>query len=164
MSPRVWIVLGGLLAASGLGWALTTRMGWRRALARNRAGCEPDAGVMGKFETAVRNQLYHALALVVVGIVACRRLCVVQSDRWADFFGRHRFRGTLYYSRAARGCTSIPGSIVPSGGLGMDCGWMLVRRVAGGLISDVATKEGPARSCTSVATHAGRGGGSIRRG
>jgi len=82
------------------------------------------------FETAVRYQMIHALALLAVGIAAARwpeRGWTLAA--WAFTAGVLVFSGTLYLL-ALTGIGWL-GAITPIGGLCLMAGWALVIRAAG---------------------------------
>ena len=88
MSERGWIVVGALLA----GTAVALGAMGAHAL---KGKLEPEQ--MLNFETAVRYQMYHSLALILVGIVAARgtTTCLTASG-WLFLGGILLFSGGLY--------------------------------------------------------------------
>jgi len=74
------------------------------------------------FETAARYQMYHALALLAVGIMSGIRPC-----RWLKFAGAAFFAGTVVFSGSlyALSLTGVRGwgAVTPFGGLGFLVGW-----------------------------------------
>jgi uncharacterized membrane protein YgdD (TMEM256/DUF423 family) len=80
-----------------------------------------DAGSMSAFETAVRYQLVHSLAL----LVSSQRSPQPPAARWAGFafaFGILLFSGSLY--ALALGAPRGLGMITPFGGLAFIAGWI----------------------------------------
>jgi uncharacterized membrane protein YgdD (TMEM256/DUF423 family) len=81
-----------------------------------------ETGQAANFETAVRYQMYHALALVLVGALAQRR-----AERWLTVAGWCFFLGTLGFSGVlyALVFTQVRtlGAIVPIGGVLLIVGW-----------------------------------------
>ena len=81
-----------------------------------------DGGALRTFETAARFQMYHALALLAVGILAMR-----WHTRWLTastiFFtlGVLLFSGSLYI--LALSGIGIFGAIAPIGGVSLMAGW-----------------------------------------
>ena len=81
-----------------------------------------DAGALRTFETATRFQMYHALALLAVGLLAMR-----WQTRWliaaAILFtlGTILFSGSLYI--LALSGIGIFGAIAPVGGVCLMAGW-----------------------------------------
>ena len=84
-----------------------------------------DAYGLGIFETAARYQMYHALALLGIGVLAAREDF---SSRWlgasALLFGAGilLFSGSLY--GLALGAPRWTGMITPIGGLLLMAGWL----------------------------------------
>lgn len=75
------------------------------------------------WETAARYQLFHALALVLLGILQQQRP-VGAAAGWSFLLGSALFSGTLY--AMAVGAPRWLGAITPIGGLGMMLGWLLL--------------------------------------
>ena len=110
-------VLGGLAVALGAfgAHALSSRL---------------SEGLLGTFETAVRYQFYHALALVVV-VVAINRwpgsnLAVIAG--WLFVAGIAVFSGSLYLL-VASGMRWL-GAVTPIGGVAFIAGWICLALVA----------------------------------
>jgi len=111
-----WIGLGSLLAGLAVAFgafgahALKSRM-------------TPE--YLAVFETAVRYHMYHALALIAVGLVAVR----IESTplKWAGslfFAGILLFSGSLY-ALTITGNRAL-GMITPAGGAALILGWCLL--------------------------------------
>jgi uncharacterized membrane protein YgdD (TMEM256/DUF423 family) len=80
------------------------------------------SGMLAVFDTGVRYQLVHALALVAVGILADRRQSrLVAAAGWCFTGGIVLFSGSLYLL-ALTDTTSF-GFITPFGGLLLLAGW-----------------------------------------
>lgn len=83
-----------------------------------------DTGMLGVFETAVRYQMYHALALCLVGWIGDRhptlRLAVVG---WLFTIGIVLFSGSLYLLSLS-GIRWV-GALTPLGGAAFMVGWAL---------------------------------------
>jgi uncharacterized membrane protein YgdD (TMEM256/DUF423 family) len=74
------------------------------------------------FETAVRYQMYHALALVLLGILAERRsTTALRVAAWCFVTGVVLFCGALYGVALAR--ISQLGMVAPIGGALLIAGW-----------------------------------------
>ncbi len=88
-----------------------------------------ETGQAANFETAVRYQMYHALALVLVGVLAQRR-----SERWLTIAGWCFVLGTLGFSGVlyALVFTQVRtlGAIVPIGGVLLIMGWAALAMAA----------------------------------
>ena len=115
-SGRVWIALGafiGLLAV--LAGAVATH-----AL---RGTLEPDD--LRTFETAVRFQMYHALALLATGLIAMRWTSAwVNLAGWLFIAGVVLFSGSLYI--LALSGIGVFGAIAPLGGGSLMAAWALL--------------------------------------
>jgi len=80
------------------------------------------ADALRTFETAARFQMYHALALLAVGIVSMRwqtRILTVSATLFT--LGTILFSGSLYI--LALSGISIFGAIAPIGGISLMAGW-----------------------------------------
>ena len=81
-----------------------------------------DAGALRTFETAARFQMYHALALLAVGILSMRLQTRVLTVSAAIFaLGILLFSGSLYI--LALSGIGIFGAIAPIGGVSLMAGW-----------------------------------------
>lgn len=116
--PRLWLVsgavLGGIAVAAGSFGAHGLR------------GMLEASGQSANWETAVRYCLYHALALVLVGVLAgwpqtptARGLLAVAG--WAFLSGTLVFSGCL--AALAVSGVKILGAVVPIGGVLLLIGW-----------------------------------------
>ena len=80
-------------------------------------------GDLAIFETAVRYQMYHALALVAAGWVAGRWPGpAAHAAGWLFFVGTLVFSGTLYLL-VLTGARWL-GAVTPIGGVAMLAGWL----------------------------------------
>jgi uncharacterized membrane protein YgdD (TMEM256/DUF423 family) len=116
MSGWIWIrigaILGGLAVAAGAFGA----HGLRDRL---------DARNLEIFETASRYQMYHALALVAVGLLAAPgdvRSTSIQVAGWGFLIGTIVFSGSLY--ALALTDQRWLGAITPIGGVAFLVGWV----------------------------------------
>ena len=87
------------------------------------------AGRMDTFETAVKYQFYHALALVLVGILM-QQLSNPAALKYLNWSGSSFLLGVLIFSGSLyvlclTGVTWL-GAITPLGGLFMIAGWALL--------------------------------------
>jgi uncharacterized membrane protein YgdD (TMEM256/DUF423 family) len=81
--------------------------------------------MLAAFETAVRYQMYHALAIVMVALMLGRfDGWMFRAAGWAFTLGIVLFSGSLYLL-ALTGVTSL-GAITPIGGLAFLIGWGLL--------------------------------------
>ncbi|MGQ0703073.1 MAG: DUF423 domain-containing protein [Gemmatimonadales bacterium] len=86
-----------------------------------RGALSPDA--LASWETAARYQMYHALALILVGILAARRPTqTLRVAGWLFVSGVVLFSGSLY-SLALTGQLWF-GAITPLGGAAFIAGWV----------------------------------------
>lgn len=75
------------------------------------------------FETGARYQMYHALALLAVGLVASRWPSgIINSAGWLFVAGTLFFTGSLY-AMAVTGVRAL-GAITPIGGVCLIAGWV----------------------------------------
>jgi uncharacterized membrane protein YgdD (TMEM256/DUF423 family) len=81
---------------------------------------EPRALVI--FETAARYQMYHALAMILAGLLAARGTSGAATAGWIFQVGIAIFSGTLY--ALALTDVRILGAITPLGGLALLAGWL----------------------------------------
>ena len=92
-----------------------------------RTRLSPD--MLAVFETGVRYQMYHALALLLVAAAAARfGGWMVTAAGWFFTAGIVLFSGSLY-ALALTGVTTL-GAITPIGGLAFLIGWALLANVA----------------------------------
>lgn len=114
MSPRSWLVLGALLGGLGVIIGALGAHGLKDKLVE--LGREAD------YETAVRYQMYHAIALVAVGLLGAQgRTVSLQVAGWCFLLGVLIFSGLLY-ALIFTGQRWL-GAIVPIGGTLMIVGW-----------------------------------------
>jgi len=119
MNPRAWILLGCVWAALGVVCGAFGAHALKETL-------QPEQLVT--WETAVRYQLVHALALVLFGLFGER-------TTGKDFPGVLLFLGSLCFSGSLYALcfgflTSLMGPITPLGGLLMILGWIGFAREA----------------------------------
>ena len=88
-----------------------------------RGRLSPD--MLAVFETGVRYQMYHALAVLIVALAAARfDGWLVRAAGWSFILGIVLFSGSLYVL-ALTGVTKL-GMITPLGGLAFLVGWTLL--------------------------------------
>jgi len=81
-----------------------------------------DPAMLAAFETGVRYQMYHSLALLAVGLAAsCRESPWLDRAGWLFLAGIVVFSGSLYVMTLT-GMRWL-GAIVPLGGLAFILGW-----------------------------------------
>lgn len=119
MTSRLAATLGALLA----GVAVALGAFGAHAL---RARLEPrDLEI---FETAVRYQMYHALALLAVAWLISRQAPGAGAAGWSFVVGVALFSGSLYLM-VATGHRWL-GAVTPLGGVAFLAGWLLLARAA----------------------------------
>jgi uncharacterized membrane protein YgdD (TMEM256/DUF423 family) len=90
--------------------------------------------MLAVFETGVRYQMYHTLALLFVAVAAARfDGWLVNGAGWAFTIGIIVFSGSLYALALTR--VTILGAITPLGGLAFLVGWALLAATAMTLIA-----------------------------
>jgi uncharacterized membrane protein YgdD (TMEM256/DUF423 family) len=77
--------------------------------------------MLAVFETGVRYQMYHALALLITSVLAARTGWLVATAGWSFAIGIVLFSGSLY-ALALSGVT-ILGAVTPLGGVAFLIGW-----------------------------------------
>jgi uncharacterized membrane protein YgdD (TMEM256/DUF423 family) len=114
MNSKIITVLGALFGA------LSVMIGAFGAHALK--GILETNGRLDTFETGVKYQFYHSLALIMVGILAQRQDLKLASVAWFFIIGILVFSGSLYILSL----TGIKwlGAITPIGGLAMIIGWL----------------------------------------
>jgi uncharacterized membrane protein YgdD (TMEM256/DUF423 family) len=114
---RSFLLIGAIAGLIGVGCGAFGAHGLRGRLS-------PE--MLGVFETAVRYQMYHALALLVTAAAIGRlgevRLLVIAG--WSFTAGIVLFSGSLY-ALALTGVATL-GAVTPIGGLAFLVGWALL--------------------------------------
>lgn len=123
-SFNIWLILGSLLGGTAVACGAFGAHGLEIRLAKDGAFSEADQQrLLEVWETAARYQMYHALALLAVGLVG-----VWQGSKAIFFAGAAMTLGTVIFS----GCLYALvlsgqkwlGGIVPIGGALMIAGWI----------------------------------------
>jgi len=123
VAGRGWIAAGSITAALGVAIGAFGAHGLEAALKSLLGETVDVAAKSATFETAVRYQMYHALGMIVAGLIAGRGRNVPASIAgWLFLFGVAVFSGLLY--ALVFGGPSILGAIVPIGGGAMIAGWI----------------------------------------
>jgi uncharacterized membrane protein YgdD (TMEM256/DUF423 family) len=111
---RVFFALGSVAAFVGVALGAFAAHGLQTRLG---------ADMLATFETAVRYQMYHALALLAVGWAHTRwPSAVLTAGGWLFFAGVLLFSGSLY-ALSLSGVRWL-GAITPLGGLAFLAGWL----------------------------------------
>jgi uncharacterized membrane protein YgdD (TMEM256/DUF423 family) len=133
--PRIWLLIAGLLGASGVGLGAYQAHGLEKMLARRELSREVIERRLDNCDTAAKYQLFHALALLGIASLDGRR-----PSRWlkvsASLFtaGVVAFSGGLYLIVFAG--TAVHWAIVPTGGLLLILGWMALAATAASRASE----------------------------
>ena len=90
------------------------------------------ADFLAIFETGARYQMYHALALVLAGVLAANRSesKALGAAGWLFVTGTVLFSGSLY-ALSLSGIRSL-GAITPLGGVAFLCGWIALAMAGAG--------------------------------
>ena len=127
MSAHHWIAIGAIFGALGVALGAFGAHGLEKQLAA--LGYEGDDLVhrLANHDTAVRYQLWHALALVLTGLaLAARPSPWWQASGWAFLVGILIFSGLLYALVLTGPTWRWLGAIVPLGGVSLIVGWVLL--------------------------------------
>jgi uncharacterized membrane protein YgdD (TMEM256/DUF423 family) len=127
MSPARWIAIGAILGAIGVALGAYGAHGLEKQLATWSYAGEDLAKRLANHETAVRYQMWHALAIVLVGLA----LTIRPNGWWnasavAFLFGTLVFSGFLYALVVVGPNLRWFGAIVPFGGVSLIAGWVLL--------------------------------------
>ena len=122
MAGRYWMACGAVLAALGVGLGAIGAHVLKERLSADQ---------LVTYETGVRYHMYHALALIVVGLVIERHTSsLLQASAVAMFLGIVLFSGGIYAWLASAIKPFV--HVVPIGGLALIVGWLLL---AAGLLA-----------------------------
>jgi uncharacterized membrane protein YgdD (TMEM256/DUF423 family) len=123
MNPKLWLILAGLLGAVGVTLGAFGAHGLPGWLANQGLDAAEVDKRMHNWEVGVRYQMYHALALAVVALLALRHNTASLSAAGFCFvLGVLIFSGLLYVLVVTG--VKILGAIVPIGGVLMIVGWL----------------------------------------
>jgi uncharacterized membrane protein YgdD (TMEM256/DUF423 family) len=127
MRPGVWLAIGALSAALAVAMGAFGAHGLRGSTqASVSQGTLSEAERQRRletFDTAARYQMYHALGLLVVGLLASSRPSLgVSIAGWAFVVGTLLFSGSLY--ALVLSGIKVLGAITPFGGAAMIVGWV----------------------------------------
>ncbi|GAB2451101.1 membrane protein [Hymenobacter qilianensis] len=116
MTARLILQIAALLGALGVGIGAFGAHGLRKML--------EETGRFDTFETAVRYQFFHTLALLAVGILLAMRPDIrgLSLTAWLFLGGILLFSGSLY-TLCFTGITKM-GAVAPIGGLLLIAGWL----------------------------------------
>ncbi len=117
---RIFLMFGAIAGATGVAAGAFGAHALRDKL-------EPR--MLDVFETGARYQMYHALALLAIGLIANRwPSTLITSAGWLMMAGTLFFSGSLY-AMAFTGVRAL-GAITPIGGVCFIAGWVCVAMAA----------------------------------
>ncbi len=124
LKPNQWIACGAVLAGLAVITGAFGAHGLEAFLTKSEGlAHEALAKRLENYETAVRYQMYHALALVLVGFAAIhRRSRLLNAAGWGFVAGTALFSGCLY--AMVFGAPRWLGRVVPVGGLALIVAWL----------------------------------------
>ena len=116
MQPALFIVFGGLLAALAVGLG---------AIGAHALKSQLTAEQLATFHTAVQYQMYHAIGLVLVGLLGLHhRSRWFDAAGWSMLIGIILFAGLIYaWLATGRRFFVYP---VPVGGVAFIIGWVML--------------------------------------
>ena len=127
---RRWIAIGAILAAIGVGLGAYGAHGLKDTLTRAGFAGDDLTRRMAIFETAVRYQMFHAIALVLTAWrSSIARSSAWRFAPWAFLVGIILFSGLLKVLTFADPKWNWLGAIVPFGGISMIVGWICIRNL-----------------------------------
>lgn len=118
MKRDIFIVLGALSAAIAVALGAFNAHSLRSVLS---------PALLATFETGVRHQMYHAIGLILTGIILrqrCGRPRLAVAAGWIFVAGTALFSGSLY-ALSLSGISTF-GAITPLGGLAFIAGWTML--------------------------------------
>ncbi len=125
MSPRIWIVLGALSAAAAVGWGAYHAHGMEKVLIERGMTADALHAAMQNFDVAIRYQALHAVAMVLVGLIALHGASACLNVAALMFaLGTFLFSGCLETSVLAG--IKLPWFLVPAGGMAFIAGWIML--------------------------------------
>jgi uncharacterized membrane protein YgdD (TMEM256/DUF423 family) len=127
MTPSRWIAIGALVGGLGVALGAFGAHGLEGRLSGLGYTGDDLTRRIANHETAVRYQMWHALAIVLVGLALTQR----PSEWWnaaggAFLAGVLIFSGLLYVLVLAGPSWRWLGAVVPIGGLSLIAGWVLL--------------------------------------
>lgn len=133
MSARIWIFLAGLLGAAAVTLGAYHAHGLQEMLEGKGLDAAEVAKQLHNCDVAVKYQMYHALALLGVGILLSRRGSLLLNVAGVIFLlGVAGFSGGLYFM--VFDVAHLHWSVIPAGGALLILGWLLVA-ITGALVS-----------------------------
>jgi len=116
MQPVLFIILGSLLAALAVGLG---------AIGAHALKTQLSSEQLATYHTAVQYQMYHAIGLVLIGLLSFHRQSrFVDAAGWSMLVGIILFSGLLYAWLGTG--QRILAHLVPVGGVAFIIGWVLM--------------------------------------
>jgi uncharacterized membrane protein YgdD (TMEM256/DUF423 family) len=126
MNATTWMMLGAICGALGVSLGAFGAHGLEQALTVDAADAEAvalRAKRLDNYEVATRYLMYHAPALVIVGLITSRkRSKALQVAGWGFLAGAILFSGCLYGWVFTQITPLV--HVVPIGGTGFIIGWI----------------------------------------
>lgn len=127
MSPQRWIAVGALLGGIAVALGAYGAHGLEKRLAAIGYAGDDLVHRLANHETAVRYQMWHALAIVLIGIALGGWPSPWwKVAAWSLLAGILVFSGLLYVLVFAGPNWRWLGAVVPIGGLSLIVGWLLL--------------------------------------
>jgi uncharacterized membrane protein YgdD (TMEM256/DUF423 family) len=132
MDGKAWIRIGAIVGGLGVIFGAFGAHGLKGML---------DSRGMEVFETAVRYQMYHAPALIAVGLLVFRDRdgASLALAGWSFLVGTMLFSGALY-GLALTGIRSL-GMVAPIGGAALIVGWFALAIGVGFIETPTASED-----------------------
>jgi uncharacterized membrane protein YgdD (TMEM256/DUF423 family) len=125
--PNYWIAVGALIGAAGVALGAFGAHGLTEALQKHGYEGADLTRRLDLFETAVRYQMVHALAIVLTGVLLqTRQSRSWHAAGWAFLAGIVLFSGLLYILTVAGPNWKWLGAVVPLGGISLIIGWLAI--------------------------------------
>lgn len=130
MSESSWVRVGAIVAGLAVAFGAFGAHGLR---SRYSEEVPAEKRLLDNFETAARYQMYHALAIIAVGVLAALQVQgpgrALQVAGWSFLIGVALFSGSLYVL-VLTGQRWL-GAITPIGGVAFLVGWAALAVAAG---------------------------------
>jgi uncharacterized membrane protein YgdD (TMEM256/DUF423 family) len=124
-SSRRWLAIGAVIGAIGVALGAFGAHGLSGFLEQQGYSGDDLTRRLELFETAIRYQLFHALALVLTGLALDRKPTLLwRLAAWAFLIGVLLFSGLLKVLTFAGPSWNWLGAVVPAGGVSMIAGWV----------------------------------------
>lgn len=123
MTARTWILLAGIFGALGVAIGAFGAHALPDLLASWRLNAEEISKRLDTFERGVRYQMYHALALLAVGLLAMHQPARALTVAGTGFAVGILLFSNLLYAIVLTGIKPL-GVIAPIGGMAFIVGWI----------------------------------------